>query len=81
MEWYPKCKLSENTDETATKEESFSEQTDTVTIKAYPFTDNGDTKTMVDETSANFPDGLTEEKFFAKPILKKEDLAAAVSGS
>lgn len=81
MEWYPKCKLSENTDETATKEESFSEQTDTVTIKAYPFTENGDTKTMVDETSANFPDGLTEEKFFAKPILKKEDLAAAVSGS
>ena len=37
LEWYPKCKLSENTDETKTREESFSEQTDTITIKAYPF--------------------------------------------
>lgn len=79
-EWFPKCKLAENTDETATKEASFSEQTDTITITAYPFNVNNDVKAMVDSSSANFPEGLTEEKFFAKPILTKEELAAAVSG-
>lgn len=81
FEWFPKCKLTENTDETSTKEESFSEQTDTITITAYPFNENGDIKSMVDSSAANFPEELTEEKFFAKPILTKEGLAAAVSGS
>ncbi len=80
FEWYPKCKLSENTDEASTREEKFAEQTDTITIKAYPFNNDGDVKTYVDATMAGFPEGLTEEKFFAKPILTKEDLAAAVSG-
>lgn len=47
------------------------------TIKAYPFNDNGDIKAMVDSTMASFPVGLTEEKFFTKPILTKEDLKAA----
>ena len=81
-EWYPKCKLAENSDNANTSEEKFSEQTDTVTIKAYPFNDNGDIKAMVDSTMASFPVGLTEEKFFAKPILTKDDLktAAGVGG-
>lgn len=79
-EWYPKCKLSENSDETKTREESFSEQTDTITIKAYPFDDEGSIKAMVDSTMENFPAGLTEENFFSKPILTKEDLSAAVGG-
>lgn len=78
MEWYPKCKLSENTDETKTREESFSEQTDTITIKAYPFNENEDIKAMVDTSAQNAPEGITEEKFFAKPILTKEDLKAAI---
>lgn len=77
-DWYPKCKLFENTDEAKTKEESFSEQTDTITIKAYPFNDAGDIKASVDSTMTTFPSGLTEEKFFAKPILTTGDLAAAV---
>lgn len=76
-EWYPKCKLAENSDNVNTSEEKFSEQTDTVTIKAYPFNDNGDIKAMVDSTMASFPVGLTEEKFFTKPILTKEDLKTA----
>ena len=79
LEWYPKCKLAENTDETKTKEESFSEQTDTITIKAYPFNENEDIKAMVDTSSQNVPEGITEERFFAKPILTKEDLAAAIA--
>lgn len=81
LEWYPKCRLAENTDETKTREESFSEQTDTITIKAYAFNDNEDIKAMVDSSSSAFPAGLTEEKFFEKPILTKEDLTSAVSGS
>ena len=80
-EWYPKCKLVENTDETSTRGETFSEQTDTITIKAYAFDDNGNIRAKVDSSGGNFPEGLTEEAFFAKPILTKEDLAAAVSNT
>lgn len=76
-EWYPKCKLAENSDSANTSEEKFSEQTDTVTIKAYPFNDAGNVKAMVDSTMASFPAGLTEDKFFTKPILTKEELKTA----
>lgn len=78
LEWFPKCKLAENSDEANTKEDKYSEQADTIKIKAYKFNENGDIKAYVDSTASNFPKGLTEEKFFAKPILTKEDLAAAV---
>ena len=78
LDWYPKCKLTENTDETKTKEESFSEQTDKLTITAMPFNAAGDIVSRV-ASGANFPATLTEEKFFAKPILTKEDLAAAAA--
>lgn len=80
-EWYPKCQLVENTDDIATKEESFSEQNDTQTIRAYPFDNNETIKVYVDSEASNFPEGLTEEKFFAKPILTKQDLANAISSS
>lgn len=76
-DWYPKCKLSENSDDTGTREEKYSEQTDTIKISAYPFNDAGDIVAKV-SSGVNFPDGLTEEKWFSKPILTKEDLAAAV---
>lgn len=76
-EWYPKCKLAENSDNANTSEEKFSEQTDTVTIKAYPFNDAGNVKAMVDSTMTSFPAGLTEDKFFEKPILTKEELKTA----
>lgn len=29
----------------------------------------------------NYPEGLTEEKFFEKPIVTKEDLANAITPS
>ena len=77
--WYPKCQLVENTDDIATSEDTFSEQNDTVTIRAYSFDDNNQKKAYVDSETSNFPEGLTEEKFFEKPILTKEDLAAAVA--
>lgn len=77
--WYPKCQLVENTDDIATKEDSFSEQNDTVTIKAYSFNDADDKKVYVNSEMSNFPEGLTEEKFFEKPILADEDLETAIA--
>lgn len=79
--WYPKCQLTENTDETTTSEEEFSEQTDTVTITAYAFDDIGNTSVRVNSEMASFPEGLTEEKFFEKPILDDEGLTAAIAPS
>ena len=76
-EWYPKCKLKENSDDISTSEDKTSEQTDTIKIKAYPFDDAGNIVAKITESSA--PEGMTEDKFFAKPILTKEDLAAALT--
>lgn len=77
--WYPKCQLIENTDDIATKEESFSEQNDTVTIRAYSYNSEGDKKVYVNSQMDNFPEGLTEEKFFGAPILDDTDLTAAIT--
>ena len=76
-EWYPKCKLTENSDDISTSEDKTSEQTDTIKIRTYPFDDAGNIVAKITESSA--PEGITEDKFFAKPILTKEDLAAALT--
>lgn len=76
FEWYPKCKLTENSDDIATSEEKSSEQTDTIKIRAYPFDAAGNITCRVTESTA--PAGLTEEKFFMKPILTDAELTAAV---
>lgn len=78
-DWYPKCQLVENTDDITTKEDTFSEQNDTVTIRCYAFNDAGDIKNYVDSEASNFPEGLTEEKFFNKPIVTVADLANALA--
>lgn len=80
-DWFPKCQLIENTDDIETSDESFSEQNDTVTIRAYPFNEAGDIKNYVDNEMTSFPAGLTEEKFFAKPIVTDADLTAATAGA
>lgn len=77
FEWYPKCKLTEKSDDISTSEEKASDQTDTIKIKAYPFDETGNIVARVESGSA--PEGLTEDKFFAKPILTKEGLAAAIA--
>ncbi len=77
--WYPKCQLVENTDEAATSEEEFSEQNDTITIKAYAFDNEGHISVRVNSEMSNFPEGLTEEKFFEKPILNDTDLTNAIT--
>lgn len=77
--WYPKCQLTENTDEATTSEEEFSEQTDTVTITAYAFDDAGNKSVRVNSEMSSFPEELTEEKFFEKPILDDAGLTAATA--
>lgn len=72
-DWFPKCKLTSNSDESKTSEKSFSEQTEKVTITAYPFNDDGDIVSSIDST-VKVPDGMTEDKFFAKPVLTDADL-------
>lgn len=68
MRWYPKCKLVDNSDATATSTDSHSDQTDTLTIRAYGFDNdqNQEVKVLTAET-ANA--GITEDAFFAAPIL------------
>lgn len=79
-EWYPKCKLSENSNETATSEDKFKEQTDTIKIVAYPFDKNGSIVCKV-ASDAGMPEGLTEDNFFAKPILSPADLTSALTNA
>jgi phi13 family phage major tail protein len=80
-EWFPKCQLTANTDEIATSEDKFKEQNDTLTITAMAFDASGNTKVYVQSDSANFPAGLTEDEFFAAPILTPANLATAVGGA
>ena len=81
FDWYPKCQVIENTDDIATSEDSFSEQNDTVTIRAYAFNEKKENKNYVDSSITGFPEGLTEEKFFSKPIVTSADLDAVVAES
>ena len=68
LRWFPKCKLVDNSDATATSTDSHSDQTDTLTIRAYGFdaTQNQEIKVLTAET-ANA--GITEDAFFAAPIM------------
>lgn len=77
-DWYPKCRLVENTDKADTKEDRVSEQTETITIKAYPFNDANQIVTRV-SSGVKAPEGLTEDKFFGKVILTAEDLDTALA--
>ena len=75
LDWYPKCQLIENSDETKTREENFEEQNETLTIRAYAFDEDGKYfKNSIDSSTSKFPKGVTEELFFNAPIITKEDL-------
>ena len=78
MRWYPKCKLIENSDRTATSADSHSDQTDTITIRAYPYNDNKDIDVSADTSATKFAE-LTEDAFFAAPLLTKAAVDALVS--
>ena len=78
FDWYPKCKLTEKSDDAETKEDKPSEMTDTIKITAYPFNDHGDIVAKVNEDK--FPEGLTEELFFNQVIIDAAGLKAIVPG-
>jgi phi13 family phage major tail protein len=80
-EWFPKCQLVSNTDDVKTSDTSYSEQNDTLTIRAMAFDAAGNTKAYVQTDNTNFPAGLTEDEFFAAPILNAAGLATAVGGA
>ena len=77
--WYPKCQLTENTDDISTSEESFSEQNDTLTIRAYSFDKEGNKSVKVNSEMSIFPKGLTEEMFFTKPLTTDEEIEALIA--
>lgn len=78
-DWFPKCQLIENSDETKTREENFEEQNDNLVIRAYAFDEDGKIfKNSIDSSSSKFPNGVTEDMFFNKPIITEEDLKAIV---
>lgn len=81
FDWYPKCKLSENTDQAETSEGSPTVQTDTLKIVAYPFNANNNIKVKISNAEKEFPEGLTEDLFFSKPILSVADLTALLSSA
>jgi len=67
-QWFPKCQLTNKSDEASTSEASPSEQNDTLTITALPFDTAGNTNVYVDSEMTAFPDGLTEDLFFAQVV-------------
>lgn len=71
---YPKCQLSENTNDIETKTDSFSEQTDTITIASEAFDDAGNDKYSVQSDNELFPDFLTEDLFFSKVVKSDDDI-------
>ena len=79
LRWYPKCKLVENSDSTATSEESHSDQTDDITIRAYRMSDDKGIAVRVNTGEEGY-DTVTEEAFFAAP-LTTADAAKALKGN
>ena len=77
--WYPKCQLVENTDDISTSEESFNEQNDTLTIRAYAYDKEGNKSVRVNSEMSNFPEGLTEEMFFTKPLTTDDEIDALIT--
>lgn len=74
LKWYPKCKLTENTEEASTKESSFSEQNATISLSAYSFNETGDKFVYLDTDADIYPEKMTEELFFSKVITKSDDI-------
>lgn len=73
LRWFPKCKLTENSDEAATSTASHSDQNSTMNIKAYQYNTAGNTDVKAPEIA-----GITEAAFFAKPLLTAAEVEALI---
>ena len=79
LDWYPKCQLKSNTDDTSTREEKFSEQTDTIVINAMPFDSANNIKMSISNELKSFPVDMTIDKFFSQVITSDDDLAKIIT--
>lgn len=73
MRWFPKCKLTENSDEAATSTASHSDQNSTMNIKAYQFNTDGNTDVKSPDIA-----GITEAAFFDAPLLTAAAVEALI---
>ena len=80
LQWFPKCKLVENSDATATSTAQHSDQTDSMTIRAYGF-DNDQNQDVSCLTGEEDNAGITEEAFFAAPLTTIAAVKALRSSS
>lgn len=80
LRWYPKCKLTENSDSAATSTDAHQDQNDTITIKAFSFDDDEHQEVRV-LTGEEGYSGITEAAFFAAPILTKAAAQALIPGN
>lgn len=79
LKWYPKCKLTENSEEASTSETSFNEQNPTVHFDSYAFNDAGDKFVYLDTEMSKFPEGMTIDKFFSKVITSAADIESILT--
>lgn len=79
LDWYAKCQLKSNTDDTSTREEKFSEQTDTIVINAMPFDSANNIKMSISNELKSFPADMTIDKFFSQVITSDDDLAKIIT--
>ncbi|MFA6663606.1 MAG: major tail protein [Lachnospiraceae bacterium] len=80
LRWYPKCKLTDNADKTSTSADKWSDQTDDITISATGFDDKAH-KCVKCLTSDESTKNITEDKFFAKPLLTAAEVKALETAS
>lgn len=73
MRWFPKCKLTENSDESATSTASHSDQNSTMNIKAYQYNTDGNTDVKSPDIA-----GITEAAFFDAPLLTAAAVEALI---
>lgn len=73
---FPKCQLTENTNDIETKEDAYKEQNDTLTIASSAFDDAGNDSYSIQTDNEKYPEKLTEELFFSKVIKSDADIKA-----
>ena len=78
--WYPKCKLTDNSDSTETSEATHKDQNETITIRAYGYDDDGHTYVRA-ITSESGMANMTAAAFFAAPLLTIAAVKAALPSS
>ena len=76
---YPKCQLTENTNDIETKEDTYKEQSDTYTFSSSAFDSEGNDKFTIQTDNEKFPEGLTEELFFSKVIRSDDDIDSLIT--